>query len=118
MYERRLSRLLVLFLLVVLYYAEGLELAIADLLDKQPEQLADDKVRVVLKEIQKQSGFFFAQRQLFVVAIIAFTSLITSSYPWIYVPGLGKLSSHGIPFWFSLTFTTLTVLWFSKFTIL
>lgn len=107
--------IMVLGLLVILYYAEGIELAIADLLDKQPEQLGDESVRRVLREIQEQRGFFFAQRQLFVVAIIVFMSLMTS-YPWLYVPWIGRVESYDLPFWFSLAFTTLTVLWFCQVT--
>ena len=105
----------VLVLLVILYFGEGIEIAVADLLDKQPEQLSDESVRSVLKEIQERRGFFFAQRQIFVVVIIAFMTLMTS-YHWIYVPGFGRVSSFELPFWFSLVFTTLTVLWFCQVT--
>ncbi len=107
------SALLVVVLLVVLYFAEGIELAVADLLDKQPEQIRDETVRNVLAEIQQQRGFFFSQRQIFVVTIIAFMTLVVS-YEWIYIPGFGK--NYELTFWFSLTFTTLTVLWFCQVT--
>lgn len=105
----------VLALLVILYFGEGIEIAVADLLDKQPDQLSDESVRSVLKEIQERRGFFFAQRQIFVVVIIAFMSLMTS-YRWLYVPGFGRVESFELPFWFSLVFTTLTVLWFCQVT--
>ncbi len=105
--------LLVVVLLVVLYFAEGIELAVADLLDKQPEQIRDETVRNVLAEIQQQRGFFFSQRQIFVVTIIAFMTLMVS-YEWIYIPGFGK--NYELTFWFSFIFTTLTVLWFCQVT--
>lgn len=114
-YQYVLQAVAVVALLVVLYYAEGIELAVADLLDKQPDQLSDPQSADVLKDIQDKRGFFFAQRQLFVVAIIAFMSLMTS-YPWLYVPWVGKVDGFNLPFWFSLVFTTLTVLWFCQVT--
>lgn len=105
----------VLGLLAILYYAEGLELAATDLLDKQPEQMRSVGATEVLKEIQARPGFFYAHRQVFVVTIISFTSLVTS-YAWVNVPFVGKVSAYGVPFWFSLLFTTLTVLWFCQVT--
>lgn len=102
-----------LALLVILYLAEGMELAVTDLLDKDPEQVANPAVRALLEDIQASSGFFYANRQVFVVAVIAFMSL-TTAYPWIAVPGLGLVSSTGARFWFSFTLTTLTVLWFAQ----
>jgi hypothetical protein len=110
-----LLALLVVALLVVLYFAEGIELAVTDLLDKEPEQLRDPALQATLRDIQRRSGFFFAQRQVFVVLIIAFTSLVTT-YPWIVVPFVGKTAAHNAPFWFSLVFTTFTVLWFCQVT--
>jgi hypothetical protein len=110
-----LLALLSLGLLVLLYFAEGIELAVTDLLDKEPEQLHDPALQAVLEDIQRRSGFFFAQRQVFVVAIIAFTSLVTT-YPWVIVPFVGKTAAHNAPFWFSLVFTTFTVLWFCQVT--
>lgn len=105
----------VIALLGVLYYAEGLELAATDLLDKEPDQLSNEGSRVVLRDIQARPGFFYAHRQVFVVTIIAFTSL-TTSYPWLYIPFVGRTGTYDLPFWFSLVFTTLTVLWFCQVT--
>jgi hypothetical protein len=102
-------------LLFILYFAEGIELAVTDLLDKEPDQVRERAVRRTLQDIQSRSAFFYAQRQVFVVVIIAFTSLITA-YAWIYVPFAGRVSAYGLPFWFSLVFTTLTVLWFCQVT--
>jgi hypothetical protein len=42
-------------LLVILYLAEGMELAATDLLDKDPDQVANRSVRTVLSQIQAQS---------------------------------------------------------------
>ena len=100
-------------LLIILYFAEGIELAVADLLDKQPEQLSNEIAQDVLREIQEKRGFFFSQRQIFVVVIIAFMSLMLS-YDWLYIPGVGK--NYELSFWFSFIFTTLTVLWFCQVT--
>ena len=102
-------------LLILLYFAEGIELAVTDLLDKEPEQLHDPVLQNVLADIQRRSGFFFAQRQVFVVVIIAFVSLVTT-YPWIVIPFIGRTTAHNAPFWFSLFFTTFTVLWFCQVT--
>jgi hypothetical protein len=101
---------IILLLLYLLFFAEGLELAVADLLDKQPEQLHDARLRKLLHEIQQRRDFFFGTRQVFVVVIISFMSLRTT-YPWISVPLVGQISEHESPFWFSLVFTSLTVLW-------
>lgn len=110
-----LLALVVLALLIVLYFAEGIELAATDLLDKEPERLRDPRARAVLADIQERAAFFYAQRQVFVVVIIAFMSLVTA-YSWIVIPFAGRSSSHGVAFWFSLVFTTLTVLWFCQVT--
>lgn len=102
-------------LLVLLSFAEGMELAVADLLDKDASQVSDRRTRELLSAIQQRSGFFFAQRQVFVVLIVSFTSLATS-YDWIYVPFYGEIHNSSVTFWFSLCFVTLTVLWFSQVT--
>jgi hypothetical protein len=104
-----------LVLLVLLSFAEGMELAVADLLDKDVSQVSDRRTRELLSAIQQRSGFFFAQRQVFVVLIVSFTSLATS-YDWIYVPFYGESRNSSVTFWFSLCFVTLTVLWFSQVT--
>jgi len=104
-----------LVLLFILYFAEGMELAITDLLDKEPNQLRDETVRNLLSQIQSRVGFFFAQRQVFVVVIISVLSL-TTAYDWVYVPFYGKMTSPTTTFWFSLVLTTFTVLWFCQVT--
>ncbi|HLY66122.1 MAG TPA: hypothetical protein VKU60_11360, partial [Chloroflexota bacterium] len=101
-------------LLVVLFFAEGIELAVTSLLDVPPERLADAATAGELREIQQRVRFFFAQRQVFVVIIITFTSLITS-YNWLSVPFVGRVAGFW-PFYFSLVFTSLTVLWFCQVT--
>jgi hypothetical protein len=90
-----------------------MELAATDLLDKDPDQVANRSVRTVLRQIQARSGFFYANRQVFVVAVIAFMSLSTA-YPWVYVPGAGRVTAAAAPSWFSFLLTTLTVLWFAQ----
>jgi hypothetical protein len=102
-------------LLFILFFAEGIELAATDLLDKQPEQLHDPATREVLAEIQARSRFFIAQRQVFVVVIISFTSL-SISYDAIVLPFAGESSDPLFRFLFTLLFNTLTVLWFCQVT--
>jgi hypothetical protein len=101
--------------LYVLFFAEGLELAVTDLLDKHPHQLRDRQMRTLLQELQCRRDFFLAQRQVFVVVIISLMSLMTA-YPYVWIPFLGPISEHDAPFWFSLVFTTLTVLPFCQVT--
>jgi hypothetical protein len=99
----------------ILFFAEGIELAATDLLDKQPEQLHDPATREVLAEIQSRSRFFIAQRQVFVVVIISFTSLAIN-YDSIVMPFAGESSDPLLRFLFTLLFNTLTVLWFCQVT--
>ena len=99
----------------ILFFAEGIELAATDLLDKQPEQLHDPANREVLSEIQSRARFFIAQRQVFVVAIISFTSLAIT-YDSITVPFVGTLTDETLGFMFTFLFNTLTVLWFCQVT--
>lgn len=53
---------LIVALLYVLFFAEGIELAVADLLDKHPEQLADERLQRLLVELQDRRDFFFSTR--------------------------------------------------------
>jgi hypothetical protein len=105
----------IVILLYVLAISEGLELAVTDLLDKQPEQLSNVRTRDALRQLQHSPAEFFSNRQLFVVTIITFTTLMTS-YPWIYVPLYGRVAQAPIPGLFSFAWTTLTVLWFAQVT--
>lgn len=82
---------------VVLYVAEGLELAVA----ARPNH-------PVVSDVHR----FFARRQAVVVIVISYVSLV-SEYPWIFVPGFGRLT-HPFPFVFSLSLVTLTTLWFAQ----
>ena len=85
-----IDAVLIITSLVVLFFAEGLELAVADLLDKHPDQLSDPRQRKLLAEIQQNGDFFFSTRQVFVVIIITFMSLATN-YSWISCPVVGKI---------------------------
>jgi hypothetical protein len=98
---------------VILYFAEGLELAVADLRDKDPSQIKDSRVGRMLAEMQGRSEWFFAQRQIFVVAIITAVSL-SLDYELLYVFPFGWIQNHTMSFAFSITFVTLTVLWFCQ----
>jgi len=76
---------LIIFLIIIpltfiLYLAEGLEIAVADLRDKDASQLANESTREILAQIQPRADFFFGQRQIFVVAIISFISLLIADH--------------------------------------
>jgi hypothetical protein len=133
--QRYASMAIVTICLLILFFAEGLEIAVADLLDKQASQLGSDSAIRILKEVAAVPEWFFAQRQVFVVVIISLMSLMTN-YDYIQVPlaGCFKPASASAnvpqdcqslllpylnipfdaPFWFSLAFTTFTVLWWCQ----
>jgi hypothetical protein len=93
--ERTAAVIFVAFLLlsIVLYLAEGAELAVAELRDKDAGQFRDASTREVMTEIKKRDQFFFSQRQIFVVAIISFISIIISTYmEQFYVYGIGTIN--------------------------
>jgi hypothetical protein len=102
-------------LLVLLFYAEGLELAVADLGDKDPSQIRDSRVHDTLKEIQGRAEFFYANRQIVVVAVIAFITM-TLDFDFLYIWPLGEIRHPFFRFAFNLSFVTLTVLWFCQVT--
>ena len=101
-------------LLVILYFAEGLELAVADLRDKDPQQIHDPRLKKILVDLQGKDDFFFAHRQPFVVVIINVVSLslALALYTW----PLGEIKDPAFKFLFNLLFVTLTVLWFCQVT--
>lgn len=82
---------------LLLYFAEGLELAVAAWVDAPDSPVLDPHA-------------FFTRRQAVVILTITFISLATV-YPWVEVPWLGRMGG-AIPFWFSLLFVSLTTLWF------
>ena len=85
---------------VILFFAEGLELAVA--------------ARVVSPTCPvKDPHTFFTRRQALVILPITFISLATGVYPWLQVPGFGRLHGNS-PFWFSLALVSLTTLWFAQ----
>ncbi len=120
------NAILVFVLLVILYFAEGMEIAVATLADKQIAQIESVRARKALEFIKRDAEWFFAQRQVFVVTIVSFMSLMTT-FPVIYVPfykAVGSkdlsLSLYGwtlpldLPFWFTLIFTSFTILWWCQ----
>ncbi len=121
-----LNALLVLVLLVVLYLAEGMEIAVATLADKQANQLEREPAKKALAYIKRDAEWFFSQRQVFVVTIVSFMSLMTT-FPVVYVPFYGPVGAHDlsiafkslaipidVPFWFTLIFTSFTILWWCQ----
>ena len=118
----------VLLSLLILYYAEGMEIAVATLADKQEEQIDLPRAKRALQIIKGNTEWFFAQRQVFVVTIVTFMSLMTN-FDVIYVPFYAKpfylefgekvsapLLGIGLnlPFLFTLVFTTFTILWWCQ----
>lgn len=99
--------------LILLAYAEGMEIAVADLSDVHPDQLSEPRLRRLLDEIHRARHFFYANRQAVVVLVISLMSL-QIAYPWIYIPGLGQVSDYNASFWFSISLTTTTTLWFCQ----
>lgn len=83
----------------LLYFAEGLELAVAARVGNPDSPVTDPHE-------------FFTRRQTVVILTITFITLATV-YPWLEVPWMGRLSG-AMPFWFSLTFDSVSVLWFAQ----
>lgn len=88
-----------------LWFAEGFEIAFAMIWPLRHSAEAD--IRRSLQGLDAE--FVLAQRQVIVVVVIAVVSL-TSAFPWIAVPGVGKVQSFGAPSWFSGLFTTFSIL--------
>lgn len=118
--------ILVLGLLVILYFAEGMEIAVATLADKQASQLEREPAKKALAYIKRDAEWFFSQRQVFVVTIVSFMSLMTT-FPVVHVPFYGPMGAHDyaitvgsfsiaidVPFWFTLVFTSFTILWWCQ----
>lgn len=118
---------LVLILLVVLYFAEGMEIAVATLADKDASQLGSESAKATLNFIKVDPEWFFAQRQVFVVTIVSFMSLMTT-FETIFIPFFDQsISKNSLsiplfsltipvdaPFWFTLIFTSFTILWWCQ----
>lgn len=83
----------------ILCFAEGLELAVAS--SGGPSSV---------KPFDAHS--FFTRRQALVILPITYISIVTV-YPWVDVPGIGRLAGD-VPFWFSLSLVSLTTLWFGQ----
>lgn len=118
------NALMVLVLLVILYLAEGMEIAVATLADKQTDQLERQPAKKALAYIKRDVEWFLAQRQVFVVTIVSFMSLMTT-FPVVHVPFYGPMGnidlptpihslSIDVPFWFTLVFTSFTILWWCQ----
>lgn len=121
------SAVTVFLLLIILYLAEGMEIAAATLIEKQTAQFESKRVRSALETIKRDVEWFFAQRQIFVVTIVTAVSLMTT-FGKIYVPfyrapfylALGSVSLPSfpwkipLPFWFALIFTSFTILWWCQ----
>jgi hypothetical protein len=97
---------------LILFLAEGFEIAVVSLLDKDPRSITNEQLRRYLETLHDNSEFFIAQREGLVLAIISFVTLLTD-FDYIYVPWMGPL--YGL--WadvFALLFTSLNLLWFAQ----
>lgn len=108
--------ILILFavLSLILYLAEGIEIAVVDLIAKDADQFSDLRMRATLEEIQGKSHFFFSQRQIFVVSIISFISvLMATCFSNLYV-GYVLIDNPAIVGVFQLIFINLWILCFCQ----
>jgi hypothetical protein len=102
----------VVLLLVVLCFAEGVETAFADLRDKDAEQVLPE-IRQLLSQMKEREEFFLAQREVFTVVIIAGVTLLTS-FPSVYLFRIGATDRYHAASLFTIAFTSLTILWFCQ----
>jgi hypothetical protein len=112
---RQYSNLIVLILLlpslVILYFAEGVEIAVADLRDKDVDQFNNQSTRRVFIEIQNRDDFFISHRQIFAVANISFMSLLAANVvKTLYVYGYGEVKDWVVQI-VNFIFITLLILW-------
>lgn len=111
--------ILMVAVLFVIFVVEGSEISVAGLHDKDPEQIADPRVRTALTLIQTNPERFIAGRQLFAVgSIVVLTLLSESLTSFDGVAGdssvLKGLTSEKVKHVFVLAFPTFVVLWFSQ----
>src|ERR1700730_488318 len=118
-----LDFILISFLLVVLFFAEALEIAYTFLSDKNPDEFGPVD-GTSMKEMRKRPDQVYEAREWLVIAIIVLVTLSTE-FDRVYFPFLGEVPNLQIPFngWhltvksthvFSLLFTTLPIIWFAQ----
>ncbi|MBI2929436.1 MAG: hypothetical protein HYY24_27540 [Verrucomicrobia bacterium] len=93
----------------VLAVAEALEISFSMIFPIQ--ESSDPDIRESFRGLDPQT--LLAERQV-IVAVTIVTLTATTMFEWIYIPCLGRVSSHGAPAWFALAFVTSTVLWFCQ----
>ncbi|HEY2811357.1 MAG TPA: hypothetical protein VGJ00_08225 [Rhabdochlamydiaceae bacterium] len=100
---------LLCLMLLVYFLLEGIELAVTELRDKDPDVFDDHKISRAIKEINKKRGLFYDSREWMIVLLVVFLS-IKSDFEKIELPmGLNRYPhAHTI---FSLLFTTFIVVW-------
>lgn len=91
---------------VLLYFAEGFEIAFAMLWSRK--ESTDPKVQSALENLDVEQ--VLAERQIVVVAVISFVSLMTQFHS-IVVPFYGRVSSPVLCGIFTFLLVTLTILW-------
>jgi hypothetical protein len=118
--------LFMLGLLVVLFFAEALEIAYTFLSDKNRDELGEP-VGKFIEDMRSQLDLVYEAREWLVIIIIAMITL-TAEHKKIYLPFVGEVHDLSFPVlsWtipipsrllsllFSLLFTTLPVIWFAQ----
>lgn len=95
---------------VFLFFAEGFEVAFCMLWPMR--ESTEPGIQNMFQGLD--SEFILAQRQVIVVVTITVVSLTTGAIESLFIPGLGRVQSYGVPEIFSLAFVTCTILWFCQ----
>lgn len=97
----------------ILFFAEGFEVSVIDLSDKDCGPLGDSITGKHLREVQVSLQCCLANRQIFVALAITAATLLTT-FPALNMPFEGTTTSSSALALFPLSYVTLTVLWFSQ----
>lgn len=123
-YQWIVAPFVVLFLIWMLFVAEGAELATAALLDKDPDQLDDPHGRSMLRRIQEDESAFLNGRQAIAVSTIVIVTLVVSQITSVngldtksdYLPSRlnDLLNSPVVQGAFVFGFANFTILWLAQ----
>jgi hypothetical protein len=99
--------------LILLFFAEGFEVSVINLSDKDTAPLGDSTAARHLGEVQVGLQSCLANRQIFVALAITAAALL-ATFPAISIPFVGTTTAYGLPALFPLAYVTLSVLWFAQ----
>lgn len=107
--------LLLILMLLTYFILEGVELAVTELRDKDPDvfeqsDFKEKKISEALKEINQKRGLFYDAREWIIVLLVVFLS-VQSDFEKLSLPGMGLISFGHAHTVFSLLFTTFIVVW-------